>query len=118
MSTKTQAEMAALVLEALGAKAAGQAASAEDTATASDAVASAYYRLRYEGKAPYAITAFPEWAWTPVRDFVARDLVNVFGIQGERLQGIFAAATRADRDLAAQAAGLHDPRVAVAPNYY
>lgn len=118
MATKTQAEIAATVLEALGVKPAGQSASAEDTDAASDAVASAYYRLRYEGKAPYPLTAVPEWAWTPLRDFVARDLVNTFGISGERLQGVLAAAARADRDIAVQAAGQHDPRVVVAARYF
>ncbi len=118
MATKTQAEIAATVLEALGVKPAGQSASAEDTDAASDAVASAYYRLRYEGKAPFAISAVPEWAWTPLRDFTARDLVNTFGITGERLQSVLAAAARADRDLAVQSAGHHDPRISVAPRWY
>lgn len=118
MATKTQAEIAALVLEALGVKAAGQNASAEDTTAASDAVAAAHARLRYEGKAPFALTAVPEWAWIPLRDFVGRDLANTFGIAGERLQSVLASAARADRDFAVQTAGLHDARVTVAPNWF
>ncbi len=118
MATKTQDEIAATVLEALGVKPAGQNASAEDTDAASDAVESAYERLHYVGKAPFPLTAVPSWAWTPLRDFVARDLVNVFGISGERLQSILAAAARADIDFAAQSAGQHDPRVTVASRSY
>jgi hypothetical protein len=118
MATKTQADIAALVLEALGVKAASQSASAEDTAAASDAVSSAYYRLRYEQKAPFSLSSIPEWAWIPLRDFVARDLVNTFGISGDRLQSIHASASRADRDFAIQTAGLHDPRVTIVPRWF
>ena len=118
MATLTKVEIAASVLEALGVKAAGQSASSEDEEAAENAVSSAYYRLRYESKAPYDIDSVPEWAWTPLRDYVARDLINNFGISGERLQGILAAAARADRDIAVQTAGQHDPRIATAPLYY
>jgi len=118
MATLTKADIAGRVLEHLGVKPSRQAASAADTAVAEEAVQSAWARLRYELKAPFDVDEVPEWAWIPLRNFAARDLVDAFGITGERLQSILSSAMRADRDFAIQSAGHHDPRIATAPRWF
>lgn len=105
----TRAEMAARVLEHLGVKAAGQTASAEDNLAATEAIDSAHSRLETEERANFDLDAIPEWAWTPFRDYVARDLVDLFAITGERLQSILSSAARADRDLWVQQAKKYNP---------
>lgn len=79
MATLTKAQLATLVLKHLNVLAAGEsanAADAEDVATAIDAV---HAELRKEGLVPFALTAVPEWAQLPLRDFVALEVGPQFG---------------------------------------
>lgn len=74
----TSADLADLILEAMGIKAAGQAATAEDSARAVEAITSAHARLRSEGLAPFELDDVPDWATTQVREIVAFDLAPLF----------------------------------------
>lgn len=105
MATLTQSEMANRALEVLGVKHAGQDPSNEDSNRAQEAVLSAWYRLRKEGVAPFAVSAVPEWAQTALAHIVALDLAAVFGVSGERYQLLAAGALQGRRDMATQAAG-------------
>jgi len=75
----TKSELADRVLEYLGVKPAGQAASVQDSSRVQELVDSAHSRLRAEGLAPFAVSAIPEWAQVPLRDFVAVDAAPMFG---------------------------------------
>jgi len=88
MANLTKAAMRDRILEHLGIKGAGQSAASEDELLVSEAIDSAWYRLRAKGLVPFDTSAIPEWAQTPFRDYVAGDVADVFGLQGQRLQSI------------------------------
>lgn len=108
-NTKTKAEIAGRVLEKLGVKAQGQNASAQDQILAEEAVASVHAKLTDQRRIEFDVELVPDWAWTPLIYLVARDLVDDFGISGERLQSILSSAARADRDLWDLQADNYDP---------
>jgi hypothetical protein len=118
MATKTAAQMASDVLENLGATAAGQSASAEDTDKALVAIAAVYALHKRDGLAPYEPTAYPEWAQLAVCDVVSFRLRNVFGLGGERRAAIEQAYPLAVVELQRQTAGRHDPRVTTRARYF
>ena len=105
------------VLEHLGVKAAGQDATAEDAALVDEAIDAAHERLRKYGLVPFATTAIPSWAQIPLRDYVAGDVAQAFGMGDARL-GEFKAGQRAGEfELARQVAGFRHP-VSVEAKYY
>jgi len=102
MATLTKAELADRVLENLGVKPSGQAASAEDSVLTEEAIDAVHAQLRKSGHAPFELATIPEWAQTPLRDIVSAELAGSFGIAGYRLQVVIAAMSRAERQLAKQ----------------
>lgn len=107
----TKAEIADLVLEELGVKAAGVAASAADVASVESRIDSVMDQLRGRGLAPFEISAVPDWAQEPLSKIVAYRLVNIFGITGERLMSIREGAQMAEREMHRQTAhgGIEQP---------
>lgn len=94
------------VLEYVGAKAAGQPASAEDASLVDDAVESAHDRLRGIGLAPFELTAIPPWAQTSLKEYVGGDVGREFGL-GDSLRP---AQAKAEHDLRVQCA-IHNPAI-------
>jgi len=80
MATLTKSELADRILEHIGVKAAGQGALAEDSNAIQEAIDSAHARLRREGKVKFVTSLIPEWAWTPLRDYVAAEVASMFGV--------------------------------------
>jgi hypothetical protein len=109
MATLTQSQMADRACEALGVKNPVDSLSAEDSNRAQEAVLSAWYRLRKEGLAPFAVSAVPEWAQTAMAHIVAQDLMAVFGVSGERAQLIMQLAQQGRVELARGAQGKKLP---------
>lgn len=98
MATLTRLQMADLVLERLGVKAAGVAASSRQVTTACqavDAVHAELWRL-----APFPTSAFPEEAQLPFADIAAKELLVSFGIGGERAAEIRESARMGRKKLA------------------
>lgn len=97
------------VLEHLGVKAAGQDATAEDAALVDEAIDAAHDRLRKFGLVPFATSAIPSWAQIPLRDYVAGDVAQAFGMGDARL-GEFKSGQRAGEfELSRQVAGVRHP---------
>ena len=96
MADLTKAEMSIRILENLGIKPSGQSANAEDDIRTQEAIDSAHARLDKERKVPFALSAIPDWAQIPLRDYVSFDLMGQFGIVGERAQLILAARREAE----------------------
>lgn len=115
MADLTRAEMADRALEAIGAKAAGQSASAEDANRAMEAYDVVYYSLRKDQMAPFSLSAVPEWAQGPIINLVGRELAATFGIAGTRLALILELADQGYLSLARQMSG---PRMAVVRTDY
>lgn len=103
MATKTRLQMIDWSLEVVGAKPAGQSASAESADVAGRYYDAAYSRLRKRGLAPFDSNAVPEWAWAPLAHYVARDCSTTFGVQGEQLTKLESEARWAERELTEQA---------------
>jgi hypothetical protein len=114
MATLTKADLRARVLEHLGVLAAGQSAGAEDADLVDEAIDAAHARLRKFGLVPFATSAIPEWAQISLRDYVAADVAQSFGLGGPRLAEFKGAQRVAERDLARQVAGYRHPMRIVA----
>lgn len=104
MATKTRAEMISRVLTRLGVLAAGQTATDEDSDLAGEVLDSLHKSHTKRGLAPYATTAYPEWAQRSVVKIAAHELASDFGITGQRLAEFAQAAIGAERDLSEQVA--------------
>ena len=109
MADLTKAQLAARVLEHLGVKSAQNAAAASDDAFVQEAIDAAHDRLRPFGLVPFATSAIPTWAQTPLRDYVAIDVAQAFGISGQRLLEYKSAARDGERELQRQVAGYRHP---------
>lgn len=107
MATLTRAEITDRALEAVGVKAIGQSALAEDGNRGLEAFDAVYNRLRKEGLAPFVNSAVPEWAQTQLINLIAHELIPAFGVSGGRAQILFAAKEQAYRDLEKQVAGYN-----------
>ena len=117
MATKTRAEMISWVLENIGIKAATVTARDEDSTKAGRAIDALFERHRKDGLAPYATSAFPEWAQQPFVDLASRDLLPIYRIGGEMAKLIMAAAERGQMELHKQVAGVKHPRRVTATYY-
>lgn len=109
MSDLTKAQLAAWVLEHLGIKSATDSADAADQARVEETIDVKHDQLRKRGLAPFATSAIEEWAQTPLRDIVAADVAQTFGISGQRLLEFKAAGKEGERELARQVAGFRHP---------
>lgn len=94
------------VLEHLGVLAAGETAALSDQALVDEAIDAAHSRLRKFGLVPFATSAVPDWAQIQLRDVVAGDVAQAYGMSGQRLLEFKAGAERGERDLARQVAGF------------
>lgn len=109
MATLTLADLANRVLENIGVKSATEDPIAADAELVKERITSLHVRLRALGKAQYPTSAFPEWAQDLITDLVSAKVVNVFGVQGQRLQAILSAAAAAQRDLDTHASSKQKP---------
>lgn len=95
------------VLLRLGVLAAGQTASAEDSTLVGGVLDSLVSQYRHRGLAPFATSAFPEWAQEPFAKIISADAGPYFGkyeMQAERKVG--------ERELAEQMQGKrHGARI-------
>lgn len=107
MASLTRANIVARALEALGVKAAGQAASAEDSAKAGEAVDETHSQLIQNGLAPFAISAVPDWAQSALIHIAAEKLIPSFGVVGEARANVLLAAQRGRSELIDQLAEPH-----------
>lgn len=114
MASLTKAELRNRVLEHLGVKAASQSASAADGQLVDEAIDAAHARLRKYGLAPFATSAIPEWAQIPLRDYVAGDVAQAFGLGGARLGEFKSGQMAAERELGRQVSGYKHPIPVVA----
>lgn len=103
--------MITLILQRMGVVGAGQAANAHDTILVGDAVDGALAELRAKDLVSFPVSAVPDWAWFPFRDYVAKDLVGDFGVSGERLAEIRASGDTAEMRMAASTEGEHESEV-------
>jgi hypothetical protein len=101
----TKAQLSARVLEHLGVKSAANAANAHDDEFVQEAIDAAHERLRKYGLVPFATSAVPPWAQTQLRDYVAGDVAQAFGMSGQRLVEFKQTSASAERELARQVAG-------------
>jgi hypothetical protein len=109
----TKAQLSARVLEHLGVKPAASTASAHDDAFVREAIDAAHARLRKYGLVPFGIDAIPEWAQVPLRDYVAGDTAQSFGISNQRLAEFKAGQVAGERELQRQVSGYrHQLRTA------
>src|SRR3990167_11082165 len=109
MATLTKSALAARVLEHLGVKSAANAANGHDDEFVQEAIDAAHDRLRRFGLVPFATSAVPTWAQIHLRDYVAGDVAQAFGMSGQRLLEFKKAAQIAERELYRQIAGARPP---------
>jgi hypothetical protein len=117
MANLTKAALRNRVLEHLGVLAAGETAAAADQTLVEEAIDAAHERLRKFGLAPFATSAIPSWAQIQLRDVVAGDVAQAYGMSGQRLIEFKQGAAEAERELARQVAGFKHP-TAVKAKYY
>jgi hypothetical protein len=118
MATFTVVQLADVLLEHIGAKAAGQAASAEDAIKAAEVIGMVKSELERDDVARWADDAIPDWAALAVRDVAAFEMRNTFGLSGERLNDVVAAYGPALRKLYRFTGGRRDPRIAMRTDYF
>lgn len=116
MAAIIKAALRGRVLEHLGIVGAGESAATVDQTLVDEAIDATHARLRKFGLAPFPTSAIPEWAQIPLRDAVAGDIAQIYGMSGQRLLEFKAAAQAAERELARQVSGTKPP-VAVRPGW-
>ncbi len=100
------------VLEHLGVLAAGETAATVDQTLVDELIDAAHSRLRKFGLMPFATSAIPDWAQTPLKEVVAGDAAPAYGMSGQRLMEFKQGALRAESELARQVSGFkHNLRV-------
>ena len=104
------------VLEHLGVIGAGETAAAADQTLVDEALDATHARLRKFGLVPFPTSAIPSWAQVPLRDAVAGDVAQTYGVSGQRLIEYKMAAQVAERELARQMSGRKPP-VRVKPGW-
>ena len=117
MATLTKAELSARVLEHLGVKSAANSANGNDDELVQEAIDAAHDRLRRFSVVPFALSAIPMWAQTPLRDYVAGDVAQAFGMSGQRLMEFKSAAQAAERELYRQTSGARQP-MPIVPDWF
>lgn len=91
-------------LEAVGAKPAGQAASAEDQATAEAVIDSVFDQLRYIGLVSFSVEAIPEYAQQPLKKIMAYELAaSDFDVSDAKFARLERGEIKARRQLQTQA---------------
>jgi hypothetical protein len=118
MATFTVVQLSDVLLEHLGVKAAGQAASAEDATKAAEAIGMVKAELERDDVARWTDDAIPDWAALAIRDAAAFELRNTFGLSGERLNDVIGAYGPALRKLYRFTGGRRDPRITTKADYF
>lgn len=116
MATMSASDMADFVLERLGVKAQGQAASGAEGQTALVVVEAVFAQLQRDGVASFELSAIPEWAQLPFANMVAVELAPSFGITGERMALFMAAADKGHKDIAAHSSSR--PPIPIKPFWF
>ena len=116
MADITKAALRNRVLEHLGVLGAGETAAAADQTLVDEAVDAAHARLRKFGLVPFPTSAIPSWAQIHLRDAVAGDVAQSYGVSGQRLMEFKQFAKEAERELARQVSGPKPP-VRVKPGW-
>jgi hypothetical protein len=93
------------VLEHLGVLAAGETAATADQTLVDEVIDAAHSRLRKFGLVPFPTSAIPDWAQVQLRDVVAGEVAQSYGMSGQRLMEFRSTAQRAEYELARQVAG-------------
>ncbi len=109
MADLTKAALVSRVLEHLGVLAAGETAASADSTWVGEALDATYDRLRKFGLVPFDTSAIPSWAQIHLRDAVAGDVAQSYGMSGQRLAEFKQAAEIAERELARQVSGYRHP---------
>lgn len=117
MASITKAALRNRVLEHLGVLAAGETPATVDQTWVEEAIDAAHDRLRKAGLAPFAISAVPSWAQIGLRDIVAADVAQSYGMSAQRLMEFQQRAQMGERELARQVAGPK-PSLRVRARYY
>ena len=117
MADLTKAALGARVLEHLGVLAAGETAATVDTTWVAEAIDAAHDRLRKLGYVPFATSAIPSWAQIPLRDIVAGDMAQSYGMSAQRLLEFRQGARQGEIELARQVAGFRH-NVSITPKYF
>lgn len=105
------------VLEHLGVLAAGGTAATADATLVDEAIDACHERLQKFGLVPFATSAIPSWAQIHLRDYVAGDVAQVFGLGGSRLAEFKEMQKRAEFELHRQLTGHKQPR-RVVPEWF
>lgn len=109
MAAIAKAALRNRILEHLGVLAAGETAATVDQTWVDEAIDAAHERLRKFGLVPFATSAIPSWAQIPLRDVVAGDVAQSYGMSAQRLLEFKQAAIVGERELARQVAGMKHP---------
>ena len=118
MATWTKSELATAVLQNLGVLAAGETAASEDSNSVQASIDSVHAQLRSKGLVPFATSAIPEWAQLPLRDYVAFDVANVFGLGPQRRAELAQGKQIAEIELRKQTNTMQPSGVPVASCFY
>lgn len=105
------------VLEHLGVLAAGETAATADQTWVDEAIDAAHERLRKFGLVPFPTSAVPSWAQVHLRDVVAGDVAQSYGMSGQRLVEFKQGSMMGERELARQVAGYRHP-VRIEADYF
>lgn len=116
MAAIAKAALRNRVLEHLGIIGAGETAATADQTLVDEAIDATHSRLRKFGLAPFPTSAVPEWAQIHLRDAVASDVAQIYGMSGQRLMEFKSAGQVAERELSRQVAG-YKPPVRVKPGW-
>jgi hypothetical protein len=113
----SKAALGVRVLEHLGVLAAGETAASADTTWVAEAIDAAHERLRRYGVVPFATSAIPSWAQIGLRDVVAGDMAQSYGVTGQRLAEFKVAGKEAEKELGRQVAGYRH-KTPIKARYY
>ena len=97
MDDWTRADLIDNVLTRLGVKAAGEAATAEDSNTVGSASDGVHKKLQGEGLAAFELSAIPEWAQTDVSRLVCAEVAEVYGLDVKKYLALAGEAKRSLR---------------------
>jgi len=117
MAALTKAELRNRVLQHLGVLGSGQSAQAADAALVDEAIDAAHSTLSKQALVPFAISAVPEWAQVPLRDYVAGDVAQSFGYTGARFVELKSGQSAGERALSKQVAGFNH-NVRTSPEFF
>ncbi|MEM6533143.1 MAG: hypothetical protein AAF654_10990 [Myxococcota bacterium] len=86
-------------MEVLGVLGAGQKPDAEDQKRVEERLQSEYAKLRARGRAPWLLSAVPDFAQNDLIDFVAPRCASLFRVGSQQLQSLLLLAREADSGL-------------------